>query len=244
MNESDADAPDNSSNRRASSTGTSRDSSGTSRTSADASPSGFRPPSTFDVGLFGGSFNPPHVAHLIVADVVRDQFGLDEVWWIPNAQPPHKPDLDLADAPHRLAMTERAIDGHPGFRVSDIEIQRSGVSYTVDTVRALQDRHPETRFALIIGSDSLDQFASWRCPDEIADRVPMIVYKRPGAIESVAAPRFANRVHYVAAPVMEISGTEVRLRRQAGRSIRYIVPDAVRDYIEAHDLYTPAMEEA
>jgi len=198
----------------------------------------------FDVGLFGGSFNPPHVAHLIVADVVRDQFGLDEVWWIPNAQPPHKPDADLADAPHRLAMTERAIDGHPGFRVSDIEIRRSGVSYTVDTVRALQDRHPETRFALIIGSDSLDQFASWRCPDEIADRVPMIVYKRPGAIEAVAAPRFANRVHYVAAPVMEISGTEVRLRRQAGRSIRYIVPDPVRDYIEAHDLYTLAMEDA
>jgi nicotinate-nucleotide adenylyltransferase len=192
---------------------------------------------SIDVGLFGGSFNPPHVAHRVVANVVRDQFDLDEVWWIPNAQPPHKPATELADAEHRLAMTRAATNGDPGFRVSDIEIRRDGVSYTVDTVRALQEQHPETTFALIIGSDSLDSFASWHCPDEIADRVPIIVYKRPGPIESVAAPRFANRVRFVAAPVMEISGTEVRLRRRAGRSIRYFVPEPVRTYIEENDLY-------
>ncbi len=191
------------------------------------------------VGLFGGSFNPPHVAHLVVAEVVRDQFGLDEVWWIPNATPPHKPNDELAAVQHRLAMTERTVEGNPAFRVCGVEVERDGVSYTVETLRVLQDQHPDTDFALILGSDSLDHFADWHRPDEIAERVPFIVYKRPGAIESVANPRFVNDVRYAAAPVMEISGTEVRARRRAGRSIRYLVPEAVRAYIDTHDLYRP-----
>ena len=191
------------------------------------------------VGLFGGSFNPPHVAHLVVAEVVRDQFGLDEVWWIPNATPPHKPNDELAAVQHRLAMTERTVEGNPAFRVCGVEVERDGVSYTVETLRVLQDQHPDTDFALILGSDSLDHFADWHRPDEIAERVPFIVYKRPGAIESVADPRFVNDVRYAAAPVMEISGTEVRARRRAGRSIRYLVPEAVRSYIDTHDLYRP-----
>ncbi len=190
-----------------------------------------------DIGLFGGSFNPPHVAHLIVAEVVRDQFDLAEVWWIPNATPPHKPEDELVAVEHRLAMTRRVVESNPAFRVCDLEVQREGVSYTVETVRVLQDQHPDTDFALIIGSDSLDHFAEWHRPDEIDERVPLIVYKRPGAIESVAEPRFANHVRYVAAPVMEVSGTEVRARRRAGRSIRYLVPEAVRTYIETYDLY-------
>ncbi|MCS3633024.1 nicotinate (nicotinamide) nucleotide adenylyltransferase [Salinibacter ruber] len=191
------------------------------------------------VGLFGGSFNPPHVAHLVVAEVVRDQFGLDEVWWIPNATPPHKPNDELAAVQHRLAMTERTVESNPAFRVCGVEVERDGVSYTVETLRVLQDQHPDTDFALILGSDSLDHFADWHRPDEIAERVPFIVYKRPGAIESVADPRFVNDVRYAAAPVMEISGTEVRARRRAGRSIRYLVPEAVRAYIDTHDLYRP-----
>ncbi|PSR00496.1 MAG: nicotinic acid mononucleotide adenylyltransferase [Bacteroidetes bacterium SW_7_64_58] len=173
-----------------------------------------------DIGLFGGSFNPPHVAHRIVAEVVRDQFDLSEVWWIPNATPPHKPDDELVAVEHRLAMTRRVVESNPHFRICDLEVQRDGVSYTVETLRVLQDQHPDTDFAL--------------------ERVPLIVYKRPGGIESVAEPRFANRVRYVAAPVMEVSGTEVRARRRAGRSIRYLVPDAVRTYIDAHDLYRGA----
>ena len=191
------------------------------------------------VGLFGGSFNPPHVAHLVVAEVVRDQFGLDEVWWIPNATPPHKPNDELAAVQHRLAMTERTVEGNPAFRVCGVEVERDGVSYTVETLRVLQDQHPDTDFALILGSDSLDHFADWHRPDEIAERVPFIVYKRPGAIESVADPRFVNDVRYAAAPVMEISGTEVRARRRAGRSIRYLVPEAVRADSDTHDLYRP-----
>ncbi len=190
-----------------------------------------------DIGLFGGSFNPPHLAHLVVAEVVRDQFDLDQVWWIPNATPPHKSDEGLAGVKHRLAMTQAAVADNPAFGVCDLEVERAGVSYTIDTVRTLQEEHPDTEFGLIIGSDSLDQFAEWHCPDEIAERVALIVYKRPGGIKSVAEPRFANRVHYVAAPVLEISSTEIRSRRRAGRSIRYLVSEPVREYIEAHDLY-------
>lgn len=196
-----------------------------------------------DVGLFGGSFNPPHVAHLIVAEVVRDQFGLEEVWWVPNATPPHKSGEELVAVEHRVAMTRRVVEDNPGFRLCEVEVLREGVSYTVDTLRTLQEQSPDTNFALLLGSDSLDYFQEWHRPDEIAERVPLIVYKRPGAIESVAEPRFANRVRYAAAPVMEISGTEIRARRRAGRSIRYLVPEPVRAYIEDNDLYRETEED-
>lgn len=193
-----------------------------------------------DVGLFGGSFNPPHIAHLVVAEIAKDQFGFDEVWWIPNATPPHKANDELAAVAHRLAMTERAVAENPAFRLCDIEVERAGVSYTVETIRALQKQHPDTDFGLLIGSDSLDHFENWHRPDEIAERVPLVVYKRPGVIEQAAAPRFANQVHFVSAPVMEVSGTEVRARCRAGRSIRYLVPDSVRTYIAENDLYRTA----
>jgi nicotinate-nucleotide adenylyltransferase len=190
-----------------------------------------------DIGLFGGSFNPPHVAHLIVAEVARDQFGLDEVWWIPNATPPHKSQDELASVDHRVEMTRRAVADNPAFRLCNIEVERAGTSYTIETVRALQDKHPDTNFGLLIGSDSLDHFGEWHRPEEIAERVPLVVYKRPGVIEVVPEPRFANHVRFVAAPVMEVSGTEIRSRRRAGRSIRYLVPEAVRTYIDKRGLY-------
>lgn len=190
------------------------------------------------IALFGGSFNPPHIAHLIVAEVARDQFGFDAVWWIPNATPPHKANDRLAPASHRLAMTRTAVTEHDGFAVCDIEIERPGVSYTVDTVRALTEQHPDTAFSLLIGSDSLDTFHTWRAPDTIADLVELVVYKRPGGLGDVAAPRFANQARFVAAPMLEVSSTEVRQRCYEGRSIRYMVPPAVQTYIRTHGLYS------
>ncbi len=191
-----------------------------------------------DVGIFGGSFNPPHVAHLVVAESVREQFGLREVWWMVSSSPPHKEAEALAPTAHRLAMTRRATEGNPAFRVSELETERAGPSYTVDTLRALQDAHPETDFALIIGSDSLRSFGSWRRPDEIVRRAPLLVYKRPGALVS-APPRFAKRIYYAQAPLLEVSGTEIRTRCRQGRSVRYLVPEAVRAYIRTHALYAP-----
>ena len=189
------------------------------------------------IALFGGSFNPPHIAHLIVAEVARDQFAFDAVWWIPNATPPHKDNGQLAATTHRLAMTRAAIAEHDGFSICDIEIERPGVSYTVDTVRALSEQHPNADFTLIIGSDSLDTFHTWREPDAITTLADLVVYKRPGGLGNVAAPRFANQARYVAAPMLEVSSTEVRQRCRDGRSIRYMVPAAVQTYIRSHGLY-------
>jgi nicotinate-nucleotide adenylyltransferase len=190
------------------------------------------------IGLFGGSFNPPHVGHLIVAEAVRDQFALDAVWWIPNATPPHKPDAELVAPRHRRAMTEAAIAGNSAFRLCDVELAREGISYTADTVRVLQREHPEATFSLIIGSDSLDRFGTWHRPEEIASRVSLLVYARLGSREAVADPAYANAVRYAAAPALEVSSTEIRARCQAGRSIRYLVPESVRTYIESNALYT------
>jgi nicotinate-nucleotide adenylyltransferase len=190
------------------------------------------------IGLFGGSFNPPHLAHLIVAETVLSLFRLDAIWWMPAYQPPHKTGEALASADHRLAMTRAAIADNPAFAVSNLEVQREGTSYTVDTVRELQVAHPDDAFSLIIGSDSLQEFAGWHQPEEIIARVPLIVYKRPGSATAVIDPQFAERVYFADAPLLEISGTEIRERLRAGRSIRYLVPEAVRAYIELHQLYS------
>ncbi len=189
------------------------------------------------VGIFGGSFNPPHTAHLIVAELVREAGGLDRVLWIPAARPPHKPEADLADADHRLAMTRLAVAGNPAFDVSDLELRRTGPSYTVDTLRALQTAHPDVAFTLILGGDSFRDFATWRDPDEIARRVTLLVYDRPGSTYEAVPERFRARARFVETPLLAISGTDIRRRVREGRTIRYLVPEPVRQYITAHGLY-------
>lgn len=193
--------------------------------------------STIDTGIFGGSFNPPHLAHLIVAETVREAADLERVLWIPSARPPHKEREAVASARHRYAMTERAIEGNDAFAISDVEMQREGPSYTVETVRILREQEPERRFGLIIGGDSLADFLSWHRPLEIVEQVPLIVYRRPGS-DAEPPPEIAGRVAFVDAPLLEVSGTEIRERTQAGRSVRYRVPEAVRRYIESYRLYT------
>ncbi len=189
------------------------------------------------VGIFGGSFNPPHVAHLALAEAARDQGGLDRVVWIPAATPPHKQRQNLPAAEHRLAMTRLAVAGNGAFVVSDLEIERAGVSYTVDTVRALQAAYPDVAFHLLLGGDSLAQFGAWVEPEEIARRVPLIVYPRPGADLSRVAPSLMARVTLLDRPLLDPSSTALRGLLRAGRSVRYLVPDAVLAYIAEHGLY-------
>lgn len=189
------------------------------------------------IGLFGGTFNPPHLAHLIVAELVRERLRLDQVLWIPAAAPPHKRDTAPAPAADRLMMTRLAVESNPFFAVSEIELRRQGVSYTVDTLRQLQDERPNDAFLLILGGDSLSTFNSWHRPDEIAARVPLVAYRRPGADLSALDPHLLRHVRFVDAPLIEISGTDIRARIREGRSIRYLVPERVRAYIEANRLY-------
>ena len=189
------------------------------------------------VGLFGGSFNPPHLAHLAVAEAARDQVGLDRVLWMPAAVPPHKQHRHLPAPAHRLAMTRLAVEGNEAFAVSDLEIARSGVSYTVDTVRTLQETYPETEFRLLLGGDSLAQFASWVQPEEIVSRVPLIVYPRPGADLAGVPPYVMARTTLLDRPLLDPSSTAIRRLLRAGRSVRYLVPDAVLAYVAEHRLY-------
>jgi nicotinate-nucleotide adenylyltransferase len=189
------------------------------------------------VGLFGGSFNPPHLAHLAVAEAARDQLGLDRVVWMPAAVPPHKQHRHLPAAEHRLAMTRLAVEDNAAFIVSDLEVAREGVSYTVDTVRTLQEDYPGTDFRLLLGGDSLAQFASWVQPEEIASRVSLIVYPRPGADLAGVPSYVMTRATILDRPLLDPSSTAIRRLLRAGRSVRYLVPDAVLAYASEHGLY-------
>jgi len=190
-----------------------------------------------NVGIFGGSFNPPHLAHLIIAERVREACDLDLVLWIPCFLPPHKPDEHLAPAEHRMAMVRLAVKDDPSFEVSDLEMRLGGISYTVETLRALQSANPETTFSLILGGDSFRALGAWHRPEEIVELASLIVYERPLVISVAEASPFAAHAHFVDAPMLEVSSTEIRERVRAGRSIRYLVPEAVAAYIEAHSLY-------
>ena len=190
------------------------------------------------LGLFGGSFNPPHVGHLIVAETAADALGLDRVVWVPAATSPHKQgDPSLAAAADRLAMARLATEGNPRFEVSDREVERAGVSYTVDTVAAVAAERPEADLVLLVGGDSLAGFASWREPRRILAHARLAVYARPGA-DLAAVPGWVSaRTTRVDAPLLATSSTQIRADLAAGTSVRYRVPEAVRSYIEARGLY-------
>lgn len=190
-----------------------------------------------NVGIFGGAFNPPHIAHLIIADTVRDHYNLDTVLWIPSYQPPHKRPETLISFEHRFTMTRLATQDNPGFEVSDIECRLGGVSYTVATLRALQEENPDIEYSLIIGGDSMQTFDSWSEPEEILDRVRLIVFNRPGYSLSNLKHYRSDRISIFEAPLLEISARNIRVRRKEGKSIRYLVPRPVYDYIEANGLY-------
>ena len=189
------------------------------------------------VGLFGGSFNPPHLGHLALAETVRDVCRFDRVLWIPARRPPHKPAEALAAVQHRLHMTRLAVADNPGFDVSEIELERAGPSYTVDTLALLQDRRPDWALHLIIGADSLAGLHTWRRPDEILERARLVVFPRADAAPAAVDPVVLERVRFVEAPLLTVSSTDIRARCRAGRSIRYLVPEAVRTYIAEHGLY-------
>ncbi len=191
------------------------------------------------LGIFGGTFDPVHLGHLIVAETARAQARLERVLFVLSHRPPHKNAVELAPVLHRLDMLNLALAGHPNFFVSTIELQREGVSYTVDTLRRLQSL-PEYRAAelhLIIGSDSLAAFEQWREPEAIMQLARLLVYPRLETSAPAAYAEFQKNSHLLEAPIVEISSTEIRRRLQQSESIRYLVPDAVLRYIEANRLY-------
>ena len=159
------------------------------------------------------------------------------IYLVPAYQPPHKEGSHTSTAHDRLAMTKLSVQGNGKLKVSDLELRRKGISYTVDTVRAFRKRFPSSELFLIIGSDSLRQFHSWKSPAEILAEVSLIVYRRPRSGRTNS--RLSSRnVSFVKGPLMEISSSDIRKRIQQGKSIRYLVRDNVLKYIEKKKLYS------
>jgi len=191
------------------------------------------------VGLMGGTFDPIHLGHLLLAETARDRCGLDEVWFIPSRTPPLKSREPAASGEDRLEMVRLAIAGNPAFRVLDLELRRPGVSYSIDTVAELGARHPECRFSYIIGGDRVNDLPRWHRIEELAAAVSFIGVARPGhPVDIGSLPEFLRaRMRVIEMPQLDISSSGVRALRREGRSIRYLVPDGVHDYIVRKGLY-------
>jgi nicotinate-nucleotide adenylyltransferase len=191
------------------------------------------------VGVFGGTFDPPHLGHLVLAEWARVKLRLDAVRFLPVGRPPHKRRSDLSPATARVAMTRLAVRRHPDFAVDLTEVRRAGPSFTIDTLRAFAEREPGTRWYLIVGADCLDDFHLWNEPEAILKLATLAVAGRPGAggRHGPAHRRWAKRVTWIENPEIAISSSALRARVRRGRSIRYLVPDAVAEYLGRHRLY-------
>lgn len=186
------------------------------------------------VGLFGGSFNPVHIGHMIVASYMVQWGYVDEVWLsLSPCNPLKNPEGLISDA-HRLAMLNKAAAGMPGIKVCDIELSMPRPNYTVDTLDTLKARHKNCRFKLIIGSDNLKIFSRWRDFGRIIDEYGLIVYQRPGYIVDEIPLR---NIDIVNAPQIDISSTFIRQAVAEGRDIRYFLPRGIYRYINANKLY-------
>ncbi|HEU9064695.1 TPA: nicotinate-nucleotide adenylyltransferase [Streptococcus pneumoniae] len=184
------------------------------------------------VGILGGNFNPVHNAHLIVADQVRQQLGLDQVLLMPEYQPPHVDKKETIPEHHRLKMLELAIEGIDGLVIETIELERKGISYTYDTMKILTEQHPDTDYYFIIGADMVDYLPKWYRIDELVDMVQFVGVQRPRYKVGTSYP-----VIWVDVPLMDISSSMVRAFLAQGRKPNFLLPQPVLDYIEKEGLY-------
>lgn len=185
------------------------------------------------IGLFFGSFNPIHTGHLIIAHIMQDQTDLDEVWFVVSPQNPFKQRKTLLHEFDRLRMVELAIGSDYRFRASDIEFHMPRPSYTIDTLTYLSDKYPQHEFKLVIGGDNLKSFHKWKNSDAILDYYGLYVYPRPQETHRIEHPN----VRYVSSPLMDISATFIRNAIKNGHSVKYLLPEAVEDYIRDKKLF-------
>jgi nicotinate-nucleotide adenylyltransferase len=194
------------------------------------------------LGILGGTFNPPHLGHLICGQEAYIQLRLDRVMLIPARIPPHKPVEDEPGVEHRLELCRLAIQGDDRFAVSDLEVRRSGPSYTVDTLEELTSRAPDSDLFLILGGDIAAGLPDWHDPERVLSLATLAVADRPGTSrtsidEALGLLRGGERAEFFSMPTIDISSTTIRNRVRAGQPIKYIVPEAVAGYIRGHGLY-------
>ena len=188
------------------------------------------------IGVLGGTFDPIHNAHLLLAEQAREQLGLSKVLFIPAGDPWRKAFRRVIPAKHRLVMTQLAVKDDPGFVVDDCEIEREGATYTADTLRDLHNRYAKDDLYLLLGEDALADLPFWREPESIAEEANIVVAPRGGVVLP-ELPFDPERVIRIKMPYLEISSTDIRARAKADGSLRYLVPDAVAGYIKEHKLY-------
>jgi nicotinate-nucleotide adenylyltransferase len=199
--------------------------------------------SPFRLGIYGGTFDPPHVGHLILAETAADSLHLARVLFVPAATPPHKrPQEVRVSAEHRVVMVERAISGNPRLALSHVDVDRPGPHYSVDMLRLLRADYPEAEFVFLIGADSLRDLPTWSRPHELIQLAVLGVLRRPDVEPDLAAlehaiPGLSARIAWIAAPRIEIASHVIAAQVAAGRSVRYQVPDAVLEYIQQNGLY-------
>ena len=188
--------------------------------------------------LFGGTFDPPHIGHLLVAQTVCEAEDFDKILFIPAFQPPHKRDITPVD--ERISMLELAVEGNPNFEISDVELKRKGVSYTIDTVKAIKTEMSlkNNEIFSLIGSDSLLEFQHWKEPEGILNECQVIVAIRPGFRPSDIPSWILQRIQFANIPRFEISSTNIRHRWVENKTIRYMVTLPVWEYIEKNNLYS------
>lgn len=186
------------------------------------------------LGIFGGTFDPPHIGHLVAAQEIHDQVGLDRLLLVPAAVPPHKRDERVTAGALRLEMLRAAIGDDDRFEVSELELERDGPSYTIDTLRTVRETHPDAALFLAIGADQLAELGSWKAPDAIAELATLVAFPRSGQ-----APETEGRwpLTVVDVPEIDISSTTLRERVAAGRPIRYWVAPGVETIIRREGLY-------
>ena len=188
-----------------------------------------------NIGILGGTFDPIHFVHLMIAEQVREEVNLDQIWFLPTNIPPHKEGRTVTSAHHRLEMVKLAIQGISYFQVKALEFERSGPSYTIETVRELNRTYPRYNFSFIIGGDMVDYLPQWKNIEELIDLIQFIGVQRPGYQQDESP--FSTFVQKVEIPQMDISSTMIREKVQNVKSIRFLVPDRVRNYIEENSLY-------
>jgi nicotinate-nucleotide adenylyltransferase len=193
------------------------------------------------LGLMGGTFDPPHYGHLVIAEEARLVFGLDRVDFVTSADPPHKQGREISPAEHRYAMTLLSVATNPHFRVSRREIERSGPSYSVDTLQEYRSECPGAELFFITGADAILEILTWHRADEAVRLCTFIAATRPGydlaRMERVLPASYLSRIHTVSVPGIEISSTDIRERLRQGKSIRYLVAEPVEQYIATYGLY-------
>ncbi len=198
------------------------------------------------LGLLGGSFDPVHFGHLLLAECAREQLGLEEVWFLPAAGAPHKRGQEQTDIALRMQMLELATAGNPAFRVSDMEARRGGTSYTVDTLETLHAAEPGRELVFLVGADMLHDLPHWRRAERVCQLATIAAVRRPGAAEPnfdcLLAIADRQRVahfarHQFDMPAIGLSSSDIRARAAAGQSIRYRTPPAVEQFIAGHRLY-------